>query len=205
MPAQVDQPRLSRVSSSPPGPSCRLELVVSLGNAPDEPPKVGASSLLEFEGNLSSLSLVPWKERHPNAELRGPEHFSPIWARFLSPNLPPARAPSSPGKKPRSRRPVGPQLSSTQLASQAHAIQRGKAENFPSGFLLGDLYQTLRLNWFRTHVGKDSHHLFLPKPNRLLVQPSRSVASDSLQPHGLQHVRPPCPSPTPGVYSLMSI
>ena len=24
--------------------------------------------------------------------------------------------------------------------------------------------------------------------------------SDSLQPHGLQHVRPPCPSPTPRVY-----
>ena len=25
--------------------------------------------------------------------------------------------------------------------------------------------------------------------------------SDSLQPHGPQHTRPPCPSPTPGVYS----
>ena len=25
--------------------------------------------------------------------------------------------------------------------------------------------------------------------------------SDSLQSHGLQHVRPPCPSPTPGVHS----
>ena len=25
--------------------------------------------------------------------------------------------------------------------------------------------------------------------------------SDSLWPHGLQHTRPPCPSPTPGVYS----
>ena len=25
--------------------------------------------------------------------------------------------------------------------------------------------------------------------------------SNSLQPHGLQHARPPCPSPTPGVYS----
>ena len=25
--------------------------------------------------------------------------------------------------------------------------------------------------------------------------------SDSLQPHGLQHARPPCPSPSPGVYS----
>ena len=28
-----------------------------------------------------------------------------------------------------------------------------------------------------------------------------SVVSDSLQPHGLQHANPPCPSPTPGVYS----
>ena len=33
------------------------------------------------------------------------------------------------------------------------------------------------------------------------VQFSRSVVSDSLQPHGLQYARPPCPSPTPGVYS----
>ena len=33
------------------------------------------------------------------------------------------------------------------------------------------------------------------------VQFSHSVMSDSLQPHGLQHSRPPCPSPTPGVYS----
>jgi len=32
------------------------------------------------------------------------------------------------------------------------------------------------------------------------VQFSRSVMSDSLQPHELQHTRPPCPSPTPRVY-----
>ena len=29
---------------------------------------------------------------------------------------------------------------------------------------------------------------------------SRSVMSDTLQPHGLQQARPPCPSPIPGVY-----
>ena len=29
---------------------------------------------------------------------------------------------------------------------------------------------------------------------------SHSVVSDSLRPHGLQHTRPPCPSPTPGVH-----
>ena len=32
------------------------------------------------------------------------------------------------------------------------------------------------------------------------VQFSRSVVSDSLWPHETQHVRPPCPSPTPRVY-----
>ena len=33
------------------------------------------------------------------------------------------------------------------------------------------------------------------------IQFSHSVMSNSLRPHGLQHARPPCPSPTPGVYS----
>ena len=32
------------------------------------------------------------------------------------------------------------------------------------------------------------------------VQFSCSVVSDSLRPHGLQHVKPPCPSPTSGAY-----
>ena len=33
------------------------------------------------------------------------------------------------------------------------------------------------------------------------VQFSHSVVSDSLRPHGLQHTRLPCPSPSPRVYS----
>ena len=33
------------------------------------------------------------------------------------------------------------------------------------------------------------------------VQFSHSVQSDTLQLHGLQHARPPCPSPIPGAYS----
>ena len=33
------------------------------------------------------------------------------------------------------------------------------------------------------------------------VQFSRSVVSDSLQPHESQHARPPSPSPTPGIHS----
>ena len=38
-------------------------------------------------------------------------------------------------------------------------------------------------------------------PNQLSsVQFSRSVVTNSLQPHEPQHARPPCPSPTPGVH-----
>ena len=37
------------------------------------------------------------------------------------------------------------------------------------------------------------------------VQFSSSVMSDSLQPHGPQHARPPCPSPISRAYSNMSI
>ena len=35
------------------------------------------------------------------------------------------------------------------------------------------------------------------------VQFSHSTVSNSLRPHGLKHARPPCPSPTPGVYSYL--
>ena len=38
-------------------------------------------------------------------------------------------------------------------------------------------------------------------PRRDSDQISRSVMSDSLQPHESQHTRPPCPSPTPRVHS----
>ena len=37
----------------------------------------------------------------------------------------------------------------------------------------------------------------------LLLLFSHSVVSDSLQPHGLQHTRLPCPSPAPGAFSKL--
>ena len=37
-------------------------------------------------------------------------------------------------------------------------------------------------------------------PPLSVSQFSRSVVSHSLRPHGLQHARPPCPSPTPRVH-----
>ena len=52
----------------------------------------------------------------------------------------------------------------------------------------------------------DAQKWFLTELSRTSVQFSCSVMSYSLWPHGPQHTRPPCPSPTPGVYSkLISI
>ena len=58
---------------------------------------------------------------------------------------------------------------------------------------------------------KSKHHPSIVPPQKLFciacfsifssVQFSRSVMSDSLQPHELQHARPPCPSETPRVHS----
>ena len=39
------------------------------------------------------------------------------------------------------------------------------------------------------------------KLSKMLIQFSHSVISNSLWPHGLQHTRLPCPSPTPRAYS----
>ena len=41
----------------------------------------------------------------------------------------------------------------------------------------------------------------LTSPGQIKYSSITQVISDSLWPHGLQHARPPCPSPTPGVYS----
>ena len=79
--------------------------------------------------------------------------------------------------------------------------------NFPSQMLLWLTYSELRHNKYKYNI----FHLYLVleyKWNRLFhwlyplpvnnpYQFSHSLVSDSLWPHGLQHTRPPCPSPTP--------
>ena len=40
-----------------------------------------------------------------------------------------------------------------------------------------------------------------PCPSVVCLSQFGSVVSDSSRPHGLQHARPPCPSPTPRAYS----
>ena len=48
--------------------------------------------------------------------------------------------------------------------------------------------------------GKYWRKSLVNSPSCYSVQYTRSVMSDSLRPHELQHARPPCPSPTPRVH-----
>ena len=68
--------------------------------------------------------------------------------------------------------------------------------SLPVFLLIYELFQDR--NHFQVLV--DQYSALRNSPNTCSVQFSRSVVSDSLQPHGLQHARPPCPSPIPGVY-----
>ena len=56
----------------------------------------------------------------------------------------------------------------------------------------------MRKSWLHT-VG-EGRYFYNFSNNFSSLQFSRSVMSDSLWPHELQHARPPCPSPTPRVH-----
>ena len=76
----------------------------------------------------------------------------------------------------------------------------------PFSWGLSLLRDPTRVSW-ASCIGRQVlyHYLHLGSPYCCSVQFSCSVVSDTLRPHGLKHTRLPCPSPTPRVYSVMSI
>ena len=79
----------------------------------------------------------------------------------------------------------------------------GKPKNAGVGSLslLQEIFPTQELNWGLLHCRRIFYQLSYKGSPNSLVQFSCSVVYNSLRPHGLQHARPPCPSPTPRVYS----
>ena len=57
------------------------------------------------------------------------------------------------------------------------------------------------VTWKNRHWRQNYGFYFFSSVQFSSVHFSHSVVSDSLRPHESQHARPPCPSPTPGVYS----
>ena len=56
-------------------------------------------------------------------------------------------------------------------------------------------------NWSQKEQMVDNNKGLFVRVSFISFQFSDSVMSRSLQPHGMQHARPPCPSPNPGAYS----
>ena len=59
----------------------------------------------------------------------------------------------------------------------------------------------INLNWGQVWPAVGKYGLQCQIQSFSSAQFSHSVVSDSLRPHELQHARPPCPSPSPGVHS----
>ena len=62
------------------------------------------------------------------------------------------------------------------------------------------LSSSISVNILFYRIGLYCESIILIKTKQKSLQFSCSVVSDSLRPHESQHTRPPCPSPTPGVY-----
>ena len=72
-----------------------------------------------------------------------------------------------------------------------------------ASFVKSWAYQAPFIAWItlQKFVADELLHYLLCIYSLSVSQFSRSVMSESLQPHGLQHARLPCPSPTPGACS----
>ena len=84
-----------------------------------------------------------------------------------------------------------------------HGDSPGKNTGVHCHVLLQGIFPTQGWNPGFPHCGRILYHLsHQGSPNWCIgsVQFSHSVVSSSLWPHGRQHARPPCPSPTPRVH-----
>ena len=83
-----------------------------------------------------------------------------------------------------------------------HGMLETGMEHFPWFSILATFWGVLKE--FKDKSHEDDEPIYKINITFLtiqIVQFSQSVVSDSLQLNGLQRARPPCPSPSPGVYS----
>ena len=90
----------------------------------------------------------------------------------------------------------------------SRAVQVPRASFFFFNWCIVDLqccgfrYINLKKNiFFKFFLTVGYYRILCRVPWAVFSSISRSVMSSTLRPHGLQHARPPCPPPTPGVRS----
>ena len=138
---------------------------------------------------LSVPSSRGWSQGHPTPVSFPPLHASPL-------NTTSSLELSDPAPCPL------PHLSSSESSSPPRVWLAGLGFPGEKGFFF-----FLAADKVDSHIQVQSHGPLKAASKRgiiiltLLLVFSRSVVSDSLRPHGLQHTRLPCPSPSPGVCS----
>ena len=149
------------------------------------------SNYYNIQSESESLSVVSNSLRPHGlySPWNSPGQNTGVGSLWLLPVASPGDLPN-PGIKPRY-----PALQVDSL--QAKPQRKPKNTGVGSLSLLQWIFQIQELNWGLLHCRQILYQLsYQGSP----VQFSCSVMSDSLRPHELQHARPPCPLPTPGVH-----
>ena len=101
------------------------------------------------------------------------------------------------GKRMNTENSIGTRHSSTRQRGLLHSLLAPVSQATPAGHQ----DRTLSLTGLAMFPLREWGEVSLEDSGPpIAVQFSYSVVSDSLRAHGPQHVRPPCPSPTPEVY-----
>jgi len=87
-----------------------------------------------------------------------------------------------------------PQYTNRTVRKQSNLKMSKRSKTFGVDFWQKNTY-------LRQYAYEKMLHILYHIPTMRYCSFSRSDMSDSLQPHGVQHARPTCPSPTPVVYS----
>ena len=88
----------------------------------------------------------------------------------------------------------------SQRLGLANLLYVGWINNKVLLYSTGNCIQYPRTNHNKKNILKECIYIYIYTHTHILLC-IRSVASDSLQPHGLQYPRLPCPSPSPGICS----
>ena len=193
------------------GMSCRFDSLIapSFANFPPFPQQMFLSGLLTMTSQLLSLSsaivmLLPeWSFWRPEANMSFPS--------LKCPETPPHSFQDGSLAFGKKTQPFCPQL--TCWLRSYSQLCPGTVSPITLEPLCTGLSAMARVHHLFSHLTTNHNEAFgsgitsafppatasssLPFSS---VQFGRSVVSDSLRPHESQHVRPPCPSPTPGVH-----
>ena len=142
------------------------------------------ASVSTHKESRTQMALRSWTTWGRDKKFRILYQYRPLLIPFISPSFPGGR------EKPLRHTYIQPRA----ILRSLHELL---AADLNSIWVMNSLWST----WDLSEKTITINSIYFCNLYNNSVQFTHSVVSDFLQPNGMQYTRPPCPSPTPGVYS----